>query len=123
MKTTKALTKNSFELSGRGFVIELKHSLNGLKEGIVLISESSKLKWKIVVRILFDHAVHEQITFKCESVENSFSSFTNVEKRNKSIQDIVDRENQGIFQYMIEPIGHINKPEDGEVLIITDNDK
>ncbi len=105
---------------GRGIVLELQHTLLGLQQGTILIAKSSNLKWKISARILFNHAVHQQKHFKCESVEYSLFSFSSLEKRNKSIQAIVNKENQGIFQYMIESIEHGNKPEDGEVLIISD---
>ena len=53
MKTVKAVTKDSFNISGRGMLVELKHSLRGLEKGVILISESSKMEWRMVVRILF----------------------------------------------------------------------
>ena len=115
LKTTIAVIENSFKISGRGIVVELKHSENGLKEGTVLTSDKSKLNWTVKARILLDHAVHKQTVFDNESVEYLLCSFSSVEKKNKSIQSIVDKEKHGIFQYYLDPQDHDNKPVDGNI--------
>ncbi|WP_188459899.1 hypothetical protein [Marivirga lumbricoides] len=40
-----AIAKNSFNITGRGMVIELQHFQHGLGRGTVLTSEQSGLSW------------------------------------------------------------------------------
>ena len=63
MNKSIAITENSFKVTGRGIITEIGHSENGLTKDIELISEKSGLAWKVIARILFDHAVHKQKIF------------------------------------------------------------
>lgn len=119
LKKATAIIENSFMISGRGIVVELMHSELGLKKHTVLISKKSKLKWIVKARVLFDHAEQKQIIFESESVEYLLCSFNSIEKKNQSIQSILEKEKQQIFQYYLTPIKHENKPIDGEKLIIS----
>ena len=118
MNQAIAITVDSFKISGRVIIIELQHSENGLTKSIRLFSEKSGLTWEVIARVLFDHAVHEQKIFEVESTEYLLNKFESLEKRKKSIDDIKDRESNSIFQYLLRPIGHDEKPEQGEKLKI-----
>lgn len=118
MKTAEAITKTSFNITGRGVVLELKHWENGLPKETELTSQKSGLKWKVVARVLFDHAVQEQQIFESESSEYMLLRFDNQEKEVQSINEIKEREAQNVYLYLLKPVGHDGKPEEGEKFII-----
>jgi hypothetical protein len=116
---TKALTHNSFSITGRGIIVFLQHDELGLLKGTVLREIKSGLIWKIDSRILFDHIIEEQIKFEGESLNYMNLSFDSAEKMEESRKKIIDDEKHGIFQYMIKPVGHDRKPNDKDELEIT----
>ncbi len=119
-----AYTENSFKITGRGIVLELKHSEEGLSDGTKLVSEKSDKVWKVKARILFDHAVHEQKLFENEVTEYMLMTFKSAKLKQESIHQIKERESQKIYQYFISPINHEVKPEHAERLeIINIDDK
>jgi len=118
LKTATAIIENSFKISGRGIVVDLKHSEEGLNKNTVLTSKNLKLQWIVKARVLFDHAVHKQIIFESEATEYLLCSFNSIDKKKDSIQSIVNKEKQGIFQYYLEPVKHDNKPIEGELLVL-----
>ena len=118
MNHATAITEDSFRISGRGLILELNHLEEGLPKGTVLISDKTGLRWKVIARVLFDHAVQEQRIFESESVEYMLMRFETSVKRMKSIEGIKDREKQDIYQYFMKPIGHDSKPPQGEELLI-----
>ncbi|MGB3465577.1 MAG: hypothetical protein WBA74_09915 [Cyclobacteriaceae bacterium] len=105
MNQAQALTKNSFKISGRGIVLELRHSENGLAKGTELVAEKSGRTWKVIARILFDHAVGEQKVFEVESVDFILLKYRSTEKRQQSLNEMKERESQNIYQYLVEPSG------------------
>lgn len=113
-----ALTKNSFNITGRGLVVELQHFQRGLEKGTLLTSEQSGLSWEIMARILFDHAESEQVIFENESTEYMLLKFDSLEKRNQSLEDIRTNESNNIFQYYLKPIEHLKKLKEEEKLRI-----
>lgn len=113
-----AITEESFKVTGRGIVLELQHRKEGLSKDTTLISENSGKNWIVKVRILFDHAVHEQRLFENESTDYMFIKFNSLEKRQASINEIKERESNNIYQYLVQPIDHDEKPKQGEKLNI-----
>ncbi|MTI20967.1 hypothetical protein E1176_08030 [Fulvivirga sp. RKSG066] len=124
IKETKAiaLTRNSFNIPGRGVVVELQHYQQGLEKGTLLTSEYSGLSWKVKARILFDHAEGKQVIFKNESTEYLLLRFNNSQKRGQSLEVIKKKESNNIFHYYLKPIEHSNKPPDREKLTIDSQD-
>ena len=118
LSQAEAITENSFKLTGIGIVVDLKHSENGLSKNTELISKKSGLTWTVIARVLFDHALREQRMFDSESTEYMRVSFKTVEDMQKSIDGIKEREEQGIYQYYLKPIGHDQKPQEREMLKI-----
>ena len=118
MKQAEAITEESFKITGRGVILELRHSEDGLPQGTELVSEKSGLTWKVRARVLFDHAVHEQKIFDSEFSEYMLMRFETPEKERKSIEEIKEREALGIYLYFLKPLGHEQKPQSGEKLII-----
>lgn len=119
MNTVKAICKESFTIAGRGIILDLMHSEQGLKQGTILYSEKTKLEWSVECRVLFDHAVDIQKVFENEFANFMLLHFANEEKRQESRNKIIENEQNNIFQYLIKPIRHQYKPEEGEFLIIT----
>lgn len=115
-----AIIKDSFKITGRGIILELKHYRDGLSINTRLTSEKSGLEWVIIARVLFDHAIDQQKIFENEKFEFALLRFESQEKRRNSIKRIKNRESQNIFQYVVKPLNHNQKSEEGEELIIND---
>jgi hypothetical protein len=113
-----AIIEESFNITGRGIVLELQHGEQGLAKGTELIAENSGKTWIVKVRVLFEHAVHEQKIFNSESIDYMLLKFDSIEKRQGSIESIKERESNNIYQYLIEPVKHDEKPKQGEKLKI-----
>ena len=118
MNTAIAICKESFSITGRGIILELIHNTNGLHLGTVLTSKKTKKQWELKARILFDHAVDIQRVFNNEQTEFASVNFSTMEKREESRKKIKEKEDNNTYQYMIKPMEHSEKPEDGEELII-----
>lgn len=69
-------------------------------------------------RLLYDHAIHVQKIFAVEHAEYVRMSFESYEKRQASIDGIQVKEVSHTYDYLIKPIGHNDKPKDGEKLKI-----
>lgn len=108
-----AIIEECFNITGRGMVLELRHSEQGLAKGTELIAGNSGKIWIVKVRVLFDHAVHEQKIFAAESTDYMLLKFNTVEKRQSSIEAIKERESNNIYRYLIEPVEHDEKPKQG----------
>ena len=120
MHTAKAICKESFTIPERGIILELMHSEQGLKQGTILhSSEKTKLEWELKNRIIFDHITDIQIVFENEFANFMLLRFASEEQRQASRDKIIENEKNNIFQYLIKPIGHQHKPEEGEYLMIT----
>ncbi len=118
MNNVEAIIENSFKISGRGLILELRHLEKGLPKDTELTSEKSGLSWRVIARVLYDHAVHEQRIFESEATEYILVRFEDQEKEMNSINRIKERELQSIFQYFLKPIHHDTRPEDREKLIV-----
>ncbi len=120
MEIRAVICKESFMINGRGIIVFLKHQEYGLKKDTVLKSKKTNQKWKIESRILCDHAIKSHKIFEAESVNYMRISFKDLESRESSIQKIIKEESKSIFQYIIKPINHNEKPMKGDELIIED---
>jgi len=118
MSSAIAISKDSTLITGRGYILDLVHNENGLLQGTILTSEKSKRQWELKARVLFDHAVDIQRVFNNEQTEFMLIRFSNSEMKEESRKKIKEKEDKNSFLYMIKPIGHNEKPEDGEKLII-----
>jgi hypothetical protein len=117
MQNHKAIMLESFSVAGRGVLVEMQHSENGLKQGTILHSIHSGLSWEIKSRVLFDHVMAAQKIFVNETISFMLLKFASTDKREESINNIKQKEASNIFQYMISPLGHEQKPEKEELLI------
>lgn len=118
MNITTALTANSFPITGRGHIVELQHHEAGLPTGTVLTSVASGLSWEVRARILFDHATEHHTYFENEAVEFVLLRFSSPESLAASLQAIAEAEHRKLYRYLIQPIGHGQKPQHGEELTI-----
>jgi len=97
-------------------LVDLKHSLNGLKKGTTLKSKSRNLIWKVNSRTIFVQA--QQKRFEGETEFTQHFSFRSSDDISKFMKMIAVKEAQEIYQYGIIPIEHDNKPLYGEELEI-----
>jgi hypothetical protein len=108
----------SWKTSFRNEILaDIQHSLDGLLPGTILNSNESGYSWKVVARTIFIQ-VENQKRFKGE--KEYFQRFTFkdpvIENYENFQRDIHEKERQDIYHYSIEPIGHDNKPKEGEIL-------
>ena len=92
MTTAKAICKESFTITGRGIILNLMHSEQGLKQGTILHSEKTKLDWEVESRVLLDHAVDIQKVFENEFANFMLLRFANEKQRQESRDKIIDNE-------------------------------
>ena len=118
MTPIKVCNKESFKIRGRGIVIFLQHIEAGLLSGWVLRSELSDQTWEVHSRVLHDHAINRHKIFDEESPSFVRMSFKTGSRLEDSIKRIEQEEAIGIYQYLIKPIGHDEKPEVNELLIL-----
>jgi hypothetical protein len=120
MATSHLTTVESWKLSFVNEVIaDLQHSLNGLLPGTLLKSTETSLTWKVLFRVIFIQ-VEKQKRFEGEKERVLHFSFDAPKAENlDSFQTkIKAQEIQGIFEYVLEPIGHSDKPHIGEKLAV-----
>ena len=108
---------DSWDLTSIGIIAELKHSFNGLQSGIIIKSQSTGNEWRIENRILYNHTFSKQRIFLNETTTQSFLSFGSMEKQIVSAKNILDKEDNNIFHYQLQPIGHKSKPLKDEILV------
>lgn len=108
---------DSWELTTVGIVVELRHHRNGLHSGLIIESPSTGEKWRVKYRILFSHTCEKQKIFAIETTTISFISFDSVENQMISAKNVLDKEDDNIFQYKVEAIGHKSKPIKGDILV------
>jgi len=101
---------NSFAIQNQEIIAELKYQGNGLPTGIRLISKRSGSSWLVKGRLILFHAGDCQKRFPNETEIQMHFTFNPKENKDKSKNAIIDSEGQGIYQYLIEPDGHCEKP-------------
>lgn len=110
--------KNCWAINGHEMVAELKCDCKGLPKGIMLKSKQTDERWTIVSRLIFNHTGDKQKRFENETDSSMFLSFNSVEKLEDSKNEILKKEQEGIFQFRLDPVGHKNKPKAGDRLEI-----
>jgi hypothetical protein len=108
----------SWKLSYRNeILVDIQHSLNGIMPGTILRSKVSGLSWKVVSRTIFSQADGQK---RFDGEKEVFQHFKFIEPMEENYEkfksDIAEKENKGIHQYSIEPVGHQSKPGNGEIL-------
>ena len=109
---------DSWDITLRGIIGELQHNLNGLASGSLIKSQTTNKEWRIKKRILFHHVLDKQRKFSNETTTYTHSSFGSVENMINSAKAIFDKEEQNIFQYQLQAVGHNSKPQIGDTLML-----
>lgn len=105
---------NSFQLSNLGIIIFIKNENDGLKKGTLLKSLESNRLWIVKSRIIEFPTI--EIQFEKETVINSLLQFSNIENKLKAEEKAKERIKNNVYQYLIEPIFHKNKPLENEIV-------
>jgi len=115
---TTAIVHNLFNITNKGFITELQHNLSGLAQGTKLVSQKDNSMWEIKARILFDHAIEVHKKFSNEHYEFVRISFKDPQGEEASINNIIQKESLGNYQYFIFPLGHNNVLDPMDILNI-----
>lgn len=110
---------DSWELASFGIIVELKHLFNGIRSGTLIKSQSTGNEWRINKRIIYCHTYGKQKLFSNETTALSLMSFDNLEKQIASANTKLNKEENYIFHYQLQPIGHKSKPLKNEILVET----
>lgn len=105
---------NSFQLSNLGIIIFIKNENDGLKKGTLLKSLESNRLWIVKSRIIEFPTI--EIQFEKETTINSLLQFSNIENKLKAEEKAKERIKNNVYQYLIEPIFHKNKPLENEIV-------
>jgi hypothetical protein len=100
----------SWIIKGTGIITELKNIDKGLPNGTCLISLQTGYKWIVKGRLIFYHIAETQKRFPGECEVPMHFIFSKNENMEKSKKALLDKENAGIYQYLIEPVQHSEKP-------------
>jgi hypothetical protein len=107
---------DSWETTAFGVIAELHHDFDGLKTGTIIKSAKTDKEWRVKKRILFYHTFDRQKKFPNELTTYIHASFDSPEKQVISFKNILDKEEQNVFQYQLQPIVHNSKPDVGDIL-------
>lgn len=108
---------DSWDLTSRGIIADLRHQLEGLPPGSIIKSQTTGKEWRVNNRILFHHTLYKQRKFPNEITTYIRLSFASVDNMLASEKKILEREKQNIFQYQLQAVGHNSKPIVREVLL------
>jgi hypothetical protein len=109
---------NSWKHQKNLIIAEIEYSGEGLFKGTQLVSKNSTNVWTVNSRLIFNHTMNNQKRFKGETESYLSLRFVDEDARVKSHREILDKESAQIYQYLIEPVNHVNKPKENEELII-----
>jgi hypothetical protein len=99
---SEILVLRSFDITGRGIIVEIQHKRQGLSPGTELQSQINGRIWKIKHRLVFNHTYEKHRLFDNEATAYSYLAFRSLESREKSRIDILSKEAEYIYQYSIE---------------------
>ena len=108
---------DSWQTTAFGVIAELHNDFDGLASGTIIKSTTRDKEWRVKKRILFYHTFDRQKTFSNELTTYVHASFDSIEKQVISSKNILDKEEQNVFQYQLQPIGHSSKPDVGDILM------
>ncbi len=117
-ESKETITIDSFEINEVGIILELQHYENGIIRNTELVSKSTGKVWKVIARLLYDHALQYQKIFAGEAKEFILIGFESTALLQESIDRIKDKESRNIFRYILEPVNHLEKPAIGDTLTI-----
>lgn len=117
-ESKETITIDSFEISEVGIILELQHYENGIIKNTELVSKSTGKVWKVIARLLYDHAVQFQKIFAGEAKEFILIGFESAALLQESIDRVKEKESRNIFRYILEPVNHHEKPFIGDTLTI-----
>jgi hypothetical protein len=107
---------DSWDTTAFGVIAELQHDFEGLASGTIIKSTTTDKEWRVKKRVLFYHTFDRQKKFENEVTTYVHASFESIEKQILSSKNILDKEEQKVFQYQLHPIGHSSKPNVGDIL-------
>lgn len=96
----------------------IKYVENGLPENTILYSEESHLQWKVKHRMLWMHSVDAVTRFSNEKENTGHVSFKYTLNYEDQVKHTAETELNLGFEYLIQPVNHSEKPQNGEYLII-----
>src|SRR5689334_16082034 len=99
-----------------GVIAELAHYLEGLPSGLIIKSTTTSEEWRVKQRVLYYHTFGKQRKFDVEAITYVHASFAGPENLFSSAKNILDKEEQNIFEYRLQPVGHNAKPKIGDTL-------
>lgn len=108
----------SFLLTNRGVIVDIRHELDGVPAGSVIRSSTSGDEWVVKHRMLFSHVQEKQRKFPNEAVAYTHFKFKNFEAMENSAKKILDQEMQNIFEYFLATNNTNTKPKKGDKLVI-----
>lgn len=114
----------AFQISNLGMIAFIKNENENfwIKKGTIIKSPKSNKSWIVKSRIIEFPEIETQ--YGNETITNSFLHFSNIENKLKAESKAKARIENNIYQYIIEPILHIDKPLENEIIEITEhNDK
>lgn len=107
---------DAWTIPNYGVITELEHHLDGLAKDTLLVSLESGLQWIVQSRILESIAVDESIRFANETETIQFVNISDLASREVARTNILQKNQNRIFQYLLLPNGHTEKPKAGEML-------
>jgi len=116
-KTIKIV--DCWKITGYGMLADIQNLHGGLPTGTMLKSQTSGLTWQILSRMFGSLSDDNETTrFSNETESLMTMSFKTADDRVKAKESIAKKNRNSIFQYRIQAIGHIEKPNLGETLSI-----
>lgn len=110
---------HSFNMAGKGYMVELQHNENGLPAGTLLVSEKFPHHWKVAHRIVYHHMINKSKILGNEKVNYVKLGFASAAGMEESAMQMEEQEKQNIFHYWIEK--NEAKPEEGDMLEVVNN--
>ncbi len=108
-----------YKMKSTGFLVRLKLDQPGLKSGVLLGAANGSMRWKVKSRILYSPFRELHKRFKFEKIDVIHVQLE-AENKEKLKLELLKNENENIFQYRIEGVGHKQMPKAGDMLICTD---
>lgn len=107
---------DAWDTSTVGIIAELENQFGGLAYGSVLKSLRSGYSWTVYKRIIPGFVADEVTRYENEAESLMHFRFSSVLAAESAKQQWLAKDNKHIFQYQLEPNGHREKPEAGEIL-------
>ncbi len=107
----------AFYVKSLGIHAELEHSLNGLPSGTKLHSTDKKT-WEVVYRIRTSPGSVKRTDFPNETTHTIFVRHAQHVDLESVFKQQEERDAQGIYEYLLEPIDPSAIPREGERLTV-----